>query len=132
MSPALWHYTCEHGRSGLGKSGLLIPAISQPGVDPTLVPVDHRWLLELSWATDLDAPVIASLGLTNLTIRCQRWRHRYRVLDAEKFEPWHRFARRLDYSERALVEAADGAMPAHWWVTSEPARVVFDPQEQVA
>jgi hypothetical protein len=123
----LWHYTCEHGRRALGETGTLLPAALQSGVDVTRIRARHRWLLQVAWATDLDAPDIAGLGLTNETISCERWRHRYRITNESAFAPWHSYARTLPVSERDLLETATGALPAHWWVATLPAVAVYSP-----
>jgi hypothetical protein len=126
MTTTLWHYTCNHGRLGLGDAGHLVtPAELGAGTD---LP---RWALELRhliWATDLDHPWRDALGLTQTITGCDRTVWRYRITSPEAFTwfpdawpTWHnpRLARELMMS--------DGAMPRHWWVAERHAAVVYDP-----
>lgn len=116
----LWHYTCAHGREGLGESGDLLSVHDQrPNAD---VP---EWGF-LVWATDLDWPLRDALGLTSHTLRCDRARHRYRVDNPSSMMPWGRVRSSMPHTAMAL-EMAPGAMPAHWFVSPFPVAVTYDP-----
>lgn len=110
----LWHYTCLHGRNGIGRRGIIRPMaiFPVPGV---------------SWLTsdpDVDAD---ALGLARIfTHSCDRRRFLYEV-----WAP--RAVRWLDSAERAALPAeelrilelvCDGVprRPELWWVSREPVR----------
>ena len=121
----LWHYTCEHAVPGIERHGLLPPeqhAPDQSALDRLAATVWRDSLL-LVWATDLDTPVRDALGLTSQTLGCDRTKVRYRVLTTDVFAPWVKARRDVRGSYRALLEAAPGAMPMHWWVSREPVEV---------
>ena len=66
-APTLYHYTCDHGRQLIGMRGKLKPN-------------RHPWLTRpLLWLTDLDHANIQALGLTSLTLDCDRTAWRYRI-----------------------------------------------------
>jgi hypothetical protein len=124
----LYHYTCEHGRAALGDSdGVVVPPrVHSPGHLDSL-PVRFGVLAELSWFTDLDVPYREALGLTStLDGMCDRTRYRYRVVADRDVERWLRSRWRTVPVLRAL-EHAPGAMPSHWYVSSHPVPVVYDP-----
>lgn len=114
----LWHYTCEdHGRPGIEPAGLLRPSA-------------HPWLPQpLVWVTDLDVPHREALGLTSYSLNCDRTAVRYEVHPDvhDLCVPWTRYARhrRLPRGVRERFEEADGAMPAHWWVSEHPLLVLL-------
>lgn len=113
---ALYHYTCDHGHSLI--DGVVIPATFQTQ-DALGGPGEYAWF------TDLSVPIRDALGLTSTILDCDRTAHRYRVLDAECIRPW-REARRV-YRWGVDLEQAPGARPAHWYVSTEPVPVVYDP-----
>ncbi|MGH9252915.1 MAG: hypothetical protein ACRD0W_25905 [Acidimicrobiales bacterium] len=103
----LYHYTCDHGAARIGDSGILQPHLG------------------LVWLTDLDVPMREALGLTSHILNCDRIVHRYRVTDTASCQRW------LTYLGRRWqldLELADGARPAHWWVSEQPVPVVYDPK----
>ena len=71
---SLWHFTCDHGRQGIGRAGLVKP--NRAAVPP------------LAWFTDLPNPQREHLGLTSLILSCDRMAHRYRVLGSGDVIPW--------------------------------------------
>lgn len=126
----LWHYTCRHSMLVLGTGR----AELQPAWDlyddagRTALPSEHRPIAELVWLTDLETPVAEALGLTRNLVRCDRTGYRYRVDDDRA--PILRYVsvrRNLPPYARRALETAPGAMPMHWWVSSKPVSVVFDP-----
>ncbi len=119
----LFHYTCDHGHAQLGPHrATLRPAIEVIGPGR-----DAPWTSQFVWLTDLDKPDRIGLGLTSEILYCDRTSHRYRVVDQELCTHWPLMAARLDPSTRAQLEDVDGAMPEHWWVSSHPVPVVYDP-----
>ena len=122
----LFHFTCQHGRDGIGEAGLCKPlALWNPAAASRL---GDRWELGvLAWFTDLDTPVAAALGLTRVTISCDRTVFRYRVTDPGNVERWvgSQWRRRSVWLRDLEREA--GSMPMHWYVAAEPVPVVFDP-----
>jgi hypothetical protein len=105
----LFHYTCEHCAAGIAADG-------------TLRPNGHPLLPEpLVWATDLDVPHTAALGLASPV--CDRTACRFEVTDPEVFVRWAVYARGLPREVRVVVEAVVGVLPAHWWVSTTPAPV---------
>ena len=106
----LYHFTCDHGRAGIGRAGVILP--------------NRRSPLQLAWATDLDHPTREQLGLTSITLTCDRMAFRYRILDASAWLPWHT----LPEHEGAwsLLDLAPGAAPEHWWVTRVPSPARLD------
>jgi hypothetical protein len=105
VTPALYHYTCDHGADGIRRDGLIRP-------HPSLA-LD----VELVWLTDLDAPYREALGLTSHLLSCDRTAHRFEVA-TEGALWWPRYARTLPPGTRCALESSYGAMPAHWWVAT--------------
>lgn len=129
--PPLFHYTCEHGRHGIGEAGHVKPLrYHSPHAARQLAEHPYAAMLALVvWFTDLDAPARGLLGLTSHTLRCDRTRYRYRVTDPRDVEHWLDSPLRRAFSVRARnsLELLGLSMPAHWWVSVEPVPVVFDP-----
>jgi hypothetical protein len=101
----LYHYSCRHGADAIHRDGGL------------LRPHQHPWLPEpLLWLTDLDVPHREGLGLTSITLHCDRTEFRFAV-DTTTAIWWPQYAHRINRSVRAQFDAAAGAMPAHWWVS---------------
>lgn len=111
--PPLYHYTCDHRRPRI----LADDRILRPGADGYV------------WLTDLDWPVREALGLTSLTLDCDRTQHGFKVttvLPGENVFPWWAI-RRFVSPEMRDLEEAPGAMPRHWYVAVEPVKAVeFD------
>jgi hypothetical protein len=109
----LHHFTCSHGAAGIRRDGKVIPH-PQPVLRG----------LELAWFTDLDTPDRAGLGLTSLTLKCDRTEHRFITENSDEFVWWPRAVRILGLQrERRYLEEAPGALPAHWYVASRPVAV---------
>jgi hypothetical protein len=127
----LWHYTCYHGRRGIGKEGVLLSIAARFGGVPG-VPAEVRRNLELIWLTNLDVPHADALGLTRRVIRCDRTRYRYRVTDPAAAAPWMDV--RADYPPEFVttLEGVAGVMPRHWWVATQPVPVRYAPREAAA
>jgi hypothetical protein len=107
----LFHYTCEHCAPGIAADGVLRPR-GNPLLREPLV-----------WATDLDVPHTAALGLASSVSACDRTARRFEVTQPEQFVRWAVYARGLPRRVRMVVEDAEGVLPAHWWVSTTPAPV---------
>lgn len=125
----LYHYTCQHGRDGLGEDGRLLTLAQQnPGVG---MPPAIQELSQLIWLTDLETPNRAALGLTSRLLRCDRIQYRYRVTDPSVARPWVDMRRSATPALVAELESAFGALPMHWWVATAPVRVQYAPMRGV-
>lgn len=107
----LFHYCCSHSAAGIRREQVLKP---------------HRQVVlddvPVVWLTDLDAAPRAALGLTSVTLRCDRMEFCATVdVDAE---PWFVFARRFSRPQRDALEASPGARPMHWFVSLHPVRIL--------
>jgi hypothetical protein len=128
--PVLWHHTCEHAQREIGAEGNLMSVFDLEGKRAKALTVNSQMMrlwLSFIWLTDLAVPDREGLGLTMHAIGCDRTRHRYRVTDPSTCEPWGHYRMRLSPGMRDLLELADGAMPARWWVSTDPVPVVYDP-----
>lgn len=131
----LYHYTCAHSHTLLGKVGTLLPGLALMGPDPRHEHrhVDLPFQSSLIWATDLRYPNREALGLTSYLLACDRTTHRYRLLhdDDTGMVPWlevrrQMFTRGLGATVYELEEPT-GVRPRHWWVSSRPVAVEYDP-----
>lgn len=114
MSGELFHFTCDHGREGIARDGVLRPN-------------RHPYLPEpLVWLTDLWTPMRHGLGLTSYSLSCDRTEYRFDVESARSAEHWPRYARRLGLSRavRDELEGLPGVQPMHWWVATAPVLVM--------
>jgi hypothetical protein len=128
MTLTLYHYTCTHGREGIGDSGTLVGA--RHLIPPTEHPAMNDWraaMFDLVWMTDLSFPIRGALGLSSYTLRCDRTEFRYRVTNACTARHWPDVRRSFDPRIRRGLETELAAMPMHWWVSTVPVPVVFDP-----
>lgn len=112
--PTLYHYTCEHAAAEIRKDGTLKPS-SNPRI-PML------------WLTDLEIPDRLGLGLTMKTLKCDRLAHRFMV--SEPFEVYRWIDVRRSWIGTPAwkwvqaIEATEGALPRHWYVTKAPQHAV--------
>ena len=111
----LFHYTCEHGRAGIGDNGWLRPAQTFWGGEP------------LIWLTDMDVPDRVGLGLTSHILSCDRLDYRY-VVEALAAYPWLTSPFRIAAPWFAVValEGIEGVKPHHWFVSDRRLRARFD------
>lgn len=113
-----WHYSCRHSAESIAETGIL-----RPNAQPMLARLPMTW-----FTTQRTAPR-AALGLTSVTLDCNRMECLYRVVDEDEhlvvrwgdlkmapdFAPYLTGARRL--------EAARGTKPGLWAVALQPVRV---------
>lgn len=127
----LWHYTCDHGRDGIGDFGVLRSTVDLSTKAAAVAKRDPRLreLLSWVWLTDLDTPMRDALGLTSYLSECDRTAHRYQVLDGRAgIVRWTEARRYFAGELRDELEGAPGAMPRHWFVApSGVVRVVYLP-----
>ncbi len=109
MSKALtlYHFTCEHGHTGISKTGVLLPNRHPfaPGVGPLL------------WLTDLADPTPEAVGLTSEWQPCNRLAHRYRVC-SKAAKSWTLIRPRFPL--RVVEDMESFGTPEHWWVIQRP------------
>lgn len=107
----LWHYTCpDHGHPAIYGSGKL-----KPGADGVV------------WLTDMEFPDRAALGLTRVSLNCDRGARRYRVDETKRVVPWMLFRQQVDTHVRDLLETFPGVMPRHWFVSWSELAAEYDP-----
>lgn len=134
VSRALYHYCCEHSAEKIGtSSGLLVVVplrmlLRDSETRTELLPGVGRYV----WFTDLAKPVRSALGLTSTLLDCDRTQHRYRVVDSSSIRPWVTVRRDEAKELRALLEGAPGVRPRHWFVSSAPVAVKYDPIRESA
>lgn len=106
-TPALYHFTCEHGREGIARTG-------------TLIPRTHPFMQHLGpllWLTDLAEPTPESVGLTSTTLSCDRLAHRF-IVQSHAAVRWTEIRRMVP---RDVVESLEAfSKPAHWWIVRRP------------
>ena len=118
---SLYHFTCDHGYADIIRDGHVKPLFDilggMEGDGPAAPPSGS-----FAWFTDLDTPNRDALGLTSRILSCDRTAYRFEVTDETQVARWLDMRRLLP----ALwpLELAPGAMPAHWWIASEPVPVV--------
>ena len=134
MLPILYHYTCDHSRAEI--TDTLEPAIHLMGKasrramrdDPRAIVAQLVWLTDIPWITVLNAHRV---GLTRLSLLCDRTQNRYRVTDTANIQRWIEVRERWQIAGRFrevinILEHAPGADPAHWYVSAAPVPVVLD------
>lgn len=108
----LFHYTCAHRFPQIRRAGKLIP-----NPQPML---GGRALI---WLTDLEWPARAALGLTSVTLKCDRTEYRIRLEDPADVTPWVDVRRHLPFWGVYALEHGDGVLPRHWWVSEVPQEI---------
>lgn len=125
MTRVLYHFTCDHGREALGKTGLVKPPAQWAPEAAKKYPEGWGWLGEVCWFTDLARPDAIALGLTSATLGCDRTRWRYRVTDDTGIKPWAVAARSLPRTAWQLT--IGDYLPGRWWLAWGPVPVQLDP-----
>lgn len=105
----LYHFTCDHGLSGIGRVGELRPM------------VEHPWLhCKVVWLTTEKRPDRFATGLTSNLLDCDRMAHRYVVRDLSRCRPWLTSPERAGARQDFVAELEQFGDPEHWWIASEP------------
>lgn len=105
----LYHFTCEHALRRIGDdNGLIVPHY-QPFLDTGVV-----------WMTHDPHATRDALGLSSVTLGCDRMFARFEIPDPEDAVPWN--AIRHHYKYGHLLEAVKGTRPDLWWVSRLPQR----------
>lgn len=118
---SFYHYTCSHSAPLILRSGTVRP-LGQLACLSGQMPTDRHWMLDIAWFTDLEEPLREALGLTSVTLQCDRTEWRLTVSDPSTLLPWSRYARRrVPVDQREDLERY--GRPAHWWVSLEPVPV---------
>ncbi len=106
--PILYHFTCDHGHTGITRTSVLLPN-KHP-----LMPA----LGSLLWLTDLaEPPSKESVGLTSSWISCDRLAYRYSVR-CKAAVHWFDLRARAPAEIVATLESF--GQPEHWWVVRRP------------
>lgn len=111
----LYHYTCRaHGEAGIRRAQKIRPY-------PHLL-LGHK----LTWMTDMEIPDQWALGLTQMTLCCNRTEVRVTIKPHKDdgtttVVPWWYWARIVPRVARDLLE--DIGLPMHWWVSPAPVDV---------
>lgn len=109
----LWHFTCDHGRKGIGEHGILQP--HQHILLPSLLPV--------VWLTSNARPARDDVGLTSQTLSCDRLAHRYRVTDSRLTVAWSAIrARHAAIAPDVVADLERYGEPSTWWLSFGPIR----------
>lgn len=108
----LFHYCCSHSAKSIRRDRVLKP-------HPQIV-LDGRPMV---WLTDLEVAGRDALGLTSVTLRCDRMQFVATVED-DAPQRWTTFARLLRREQREALEAYEGALPMHWWVSESPVPIL--------
>lgn len=109
----LYHYTCGHVAKRVTRRGFL-----KPTPQPTIGGIPLLWL------TDMDPPVRDALGLTSISLQCDRMDYRY-IVDTEDAVSWPVAAERF-VRIRARLETQDGVRPERWFVATRPVFAIQD------
>lgn len=116
MSGPLYHFTCRCSLAGIRRDGFLRP-FPHPLMRRYSIPGAEA-IGGLVWLTDLEVAWREALGLTSKILKCDRTEHRFQAADESTAVPWTKFRRRVHATVRAALEEAEGAMPAHWFVSA--------------
>lgn len=126
---ALFHYTCQHVADRLGVYAVLQPLRGHAPEATKLLPRPLRWMSAVLWLTDLEEPNRAALGLTSVTLHCDRTERRYRVDDWAMIRPLRWSDARGQYPALHVMEleSPPGAQPEHWWISTVDQPAKLDP-----
>lgn len=116
----LWHYTCNHGVTGITADGFVKPSLNLVLTEAVGAPV------MLAWFTDLDVPFEDALGLTSFSLACDRKAYRFAVTEPDRCTPWAKVRGTYPRGAVARLEECPGAMPMHWWVAAGPVGAVAE------
>ncbi len=106
--PVLYHFTCNHGHSGIERTRILLP-----NTHPLM-----RNLGPLLWLTDMaEPPSKESVGLTNSWTTCDRLAYRY-IVRCKAAVHWSLVRAR---APKDIVETLESfGQPEHWWIVRRP------------
>ena len=102
----LYHFTCDHGREGIGARGELTPQGDHPFLGCRVI-----WLTSDPWP-DRDAA-----GLTSDLVRCDRMEFRYVVSDLDRCRPWIGSPEREGTDPDVVADLERYGRPETWWLT---------------
>jgi hypothetical protein len=124
----LFHYTCEHGAVKIRQDDSIRPASTLlEKLTYAMIPPSERdmarSIAHLCWMTDLHPPDRDALGLTMLSLTCDRIAFCFEVVPDWRVVQWWPRVRR---NHRGLwsLEEQRGALPAHWYVSEQPVKVM--------
>jgi hypothetical protein len=105
--PTLYHFTCEHGHTGIMRTCRLLP-----NVHPYM-----KHLGPLLWLTDLPEPTRESAGLTSNWTTCDRMAYRY-IVRSKAAIHWPDLRLRAPKDVVEILESF--GEPEHWWIARRP------------
>jgi hypothetical protein len=123
MRVTLYHYTCSCALEKIRADGwTLRPNYLAPKVGlPALV-----------WLTDMENPDKGALGLTGVTLSCDRTEYRLTVAETDGVLPWSKWCRANGFTRRQRdwlelgnpFGSANAAQPRRWFVSPEPVKAI--------
>lgn len=125
----LFHFTCEHGAEKIRGDGFIRPGdclIEKQtyAMLPEQVQPVARLAAPFCWFTDLEPPAdVFMLGLTMLSLTCDRTACCFEVVPDWRVVSWWLRVRRK-HRDLWQLEDAPGVLPAHWFVSEQPVKVL--------
>lgn len=125
----LFHYTCSHAAEKIRQDDSIRPGdqlVEKLTYAMLPASVQHiaRAVAGMCWFTDLAPPVDRDvLGLTMLSLTCDRIVHCFEVVPDWTVIRWWLNVRR-EHRDLWDLEKAPGALPAHWFVSEHPVKVL--------
>jgi hypothetical protein len=125
----LYHFTCDHAAERIREDGFIKPATMLHPVY-AMIPRELQAIAKaagsLCWFTDLERPPSNdTLGLTMLSIRCDRMQYCFEVIPDWGVIRWWMRARR-QHKDLWQLEEHPGVLPAHWFVSEHPVKVLAE------
>lgn len=123
----LYHYTSRMNAWHIAKDEHTLYPINDLAEDDKFIEEQPDWVREgfsLVWLTDLDLAHAPALGLTLHSNWATRTQVRFTVADDRNCIPWAQYRLHANPVLVAALEERDGAMPAHWWVSKQPVKVI--------
>jgi len=106
----LYHFTCDHGRAGIGKRGTIKPvALLSPNARRSI----DNWV----WMTSDPNADRDALGLTSVTLPCDRMEFMYEVRRPLDAVPWLESKARADMSPVEVGMLESHGRPECWYVS---------------
>ena len=107
----LFHFTCDHGRAGIGVRGEIVPLIEHP--------ILH---CKVSWFTTLGRPDRESTGLSMHYTACDRMAYRYIITETENCRPWIGSPERDAAKHQDIIDLELYGDPEHWYIADVPVK----------
>lgn len=112
-----YHFCCSHSAALIGRRGLIRPMIRHPLLGCLV-----------AWFTTDAEPQRMDVGLTSLTIKCDRMEYRY-VARSPKLIPWLGSPARAAAPRDAVSDLEAFGRPETWLICESPVVGELFPQE---